>query len=538
MKVRKSGKGEVVARKSSVRKVFVVACAVGMLALACALAACAPQSAAPEKKTAAAEESTPAGFSVVAAKDFSQKDAGVFTDTWYNREILNAGNRGCASCHEDMYAMIKNLTASENESYVHVIGEPGYGKNYEWRDCTACHGGADVQAASLNIRDAIHSIHFSSQEFEDKGNCLSCHAYDATGELVMWDDLKYDKELGGHNYLDVASVNQKLTEREVGNGSLVDVVWDDGFALNNVKLDQPLSTNEDGSEYTFAAVNMGLREYDAEGYTVNVSGVKGKNSWTLDEIKALPVTEKSFTQDCAGNIQNGVLISTVKATGVTLADFIDACGGLVDGARSFTVTCKDGWNCFGGVFDIEALIAQEAMLTYQYNDHDLTAEQGYPLVMVLPGFGGNYMPKYLESITFSDAEPLVNSAWTPGFTSDGNMNAGWFKPAEDGMEVKVGETVPLAGWVYEHSSGGHSADKIAFSADYGQNWSYIDVNENLTNYDDDMWVTFEGSWTPQTAGTYVLHVRVIDSLDAELMPHDYTDVRFDNYASVIVKVVE
>jgi DMSO/TMAO reductase YedYZ molybdopterin-dependent catalytic subunit len=390
----------------------------------------------------------------------------------------------------------------------------------------------------LNIRDAIHSIHFSSQEFEDKGNCLSCHAYDATGELVMWDDLKYDKELGGHNYLDVDSVNQKLTEREVPNGSLVDVVWDGDFALSDVRLDQPLSTNEDGSEYTFAAVNMGLRHYEASDWAVNVSGVKGKSSWTLDEIKALPVTEKPFTQDCAGNIQNGVLISTVKATGVSLADFIEACGGLSEGSRSFTVTCKDGWNSFGGVFDIDALIAQEALLAYQYNDHDLTAEQGYPLVMVLPGFGGNYMAKYLETIAFSDAEPTVSSSWTPGFISDGNMNAGWFKPAEDGMEVKVGEEVSLSGWVFEHSSGGHSADKIAFSADYGQNWSYVDVDENLEAYDDDLWITFEGSWVPQSAGTYVLHVRVIDALDPSLTPHDYTDVRFDNYASVIVKVVE
>lgn len=533
------------ARKTAT--IFVVA----LLALVCALAACSPQETnqgsgeAPTQETAqsssegSASEGT--GAPLVSVKNYAEPNAGPFTDTWYNREVLNAGNRGCSSCHSDMYAMIKNLTASDNEEYVHVIGKPGYGKNYEWRDCTACHGGADIQAASLNIRDAIHSLHFSSPQFNDNGNCLSCHAYDARGEMVMWDDLKYDREVGGHNYLDNNALNankQKLEARDISNGSMVDVVWDPDFTLSNVKLDQPLSTNEDGSEYTFAAVNLGLRHYDASGYTVTVDGVKGKNTWTIDEIRDLPVTEKVYTQDCAGNIQNGPLISTVKATGVSLADFIEACGGLNDGIRSFTVATKDGWNCFGAVFDIEALIAQEALFAYEYNDHDLTAEQGYPLVMAIPGFGGNYMPKYIEGINFSNAEPVTSTAWTPDFAFDGNMNAGWFHPVEDGLEVKVGEEVPLSGWVYEHSSGGHEADKIAFSSDYGENWTYLDVDENLTDYDNDVWVTFEGTWVPKTAGTYVLHVKVIDNLYPELEPQDLTTVRFANYASVIIKVTE
>lgn len=505
----------------------IVAVACAMTAVL-ALGACAPAS--NQKSEGQGGESQAqeevAEFTTVAAKDFTENDAGDFTDTWYNREILNAGNRGCNSCHTSMYDTIKNLTASSDpETYPHVIGQPGYGKDYTYRDCTACHFGVDMVGTGPRLEDSIHTIHFSSKEFKENATCESCHAYNSTGDLVLWDDLKYEAELGGFPNADKGTVDGVLAGRQVQNGSLADIVWESDFQLSDVALDQPLSTNEDGSEYTFTAANLGVQKYDAESYTVSVSGVKGKSSWTLDEIEALPATDKLFTQDCGGNINNGPLISTTKATGVLLSDFIDACGGLADGAQALSVGCLDGWISFGMTWDVAALIDQGALIAWQYNDHGLTPEQGYPLVLVVPGFGGNCMPKYIESMNFVDT-PGMTSSWTEGYVSTGNQNSGWLAPAEDGEEFKVGEPVTLRGWAYEHSSGGHAVDQIAISADYGNNWTYIDVSDD---YDADMWVTFEGTWVPQTAGTYVLKLKVIDNLDPEAS---------SGMSSVIVKVTE
>lgn len=535
-------------------------------ALALSLAACAspapadkgkdaaetPTAAAPQddkadktqQPTDSAASATDAAANMpVVAKDFTQNDPGPFTDTWHNRNILNAGNRGCAACHNDMYETIRNITVGD-AGYEHVIGAPGYGRDYEWRDCTACHMTADGQASSPNIVGAIHTIHMSSATFEENGTCESCHAYNEKGELVLWDDYKYTAQLGGSAYTDPATINQKLTERGVRNGSMVDVVWVPQIKLDGTKLAQPVSTNEDGSEFVFTAANMGVRTYEATDYRLTLNGVKGQSVWTLDELRALPATEKTVTMDCAGNIQNGVLVSNMKVTGVSLADLIEAAGGLDDGMQSFKVTCKDTWtcfaDCFGMGFNLQAALDQGSILAYAYNGNDLTPAQGYPLTLVTPGFGGAFNPKYVEAINFADTESGFTSSWfDPTSASDGNMNAGWLDPNKDGKEYKVGDTVTLKGWVYEQSSGGHSAGKIAVSGDYGTTWTEMDIASELPSFDKDQWVTFESTWVPEAAGTYVLHLKVVDSQDPELAPvsMDVNDTT-PNWASVIIKVTE
>ena len=42
--------------------------------------------------------------------------------------------------------------------------------------------------------------------------------------------------------------------------------------------------------------------------------MNGKSTWTIDELKELPATEKTITQDCAGQGMNGALISNFTVT--------------------------------------------------------------------------------------------------------------------------------------------------------------------------------------------------------------------------------
>ena len=167
---------------------------------------------------------------------------------------------------------------------MHVVGQPGYGKDYTYRDCTVCHFGFDMMATGPNLKDSLHSIHMSSQEFKDNGNCMSCHAHNLAGYMVLWDDYKYQAEISG--YADIRKeISMKMDSVGIGNSNLADVVWDDSFVLQDIAFDQPISTFEDGTPYFFHAVNLGLPEYTEEeiaNWTVEVSGVKGKNVWTLD----------------------------------------------------------------------------------------------------------------------------------------------------------------------------------------------------------------------------------------------------------------
>lgn len=528
-------------------RALLTAVVLAMSLAALALAACAPaQNADLDAGGYTPIADTGEDFVTVKAKDYTEPDAGAFTDTWYNREVLRAGNRGCDACHNDMYTSIKGLTVGGETTDVvmeHPIQEPGYGKNYGWRDCTACHMTVVPNEANGLSEGAeiIHSIHFGSKEFTENGNCLSCHAYDFDGKLVLWDDYKYSAEVAGTD-MDAsnwAEMVDKLNKRGSKSESLADMTIDSEFALDSVTLDQRLSTNPDGSEFMFGAVNLGPPEIDVQNYTLTVSGVKGKSTWTYDEIKALPKSTMLYTQDCVGNIQNGTLISNAEASGVLLSDFIEACGGLEDGMKSFTVKTTDGWKCWGEVFGVELYTEQGAMLCYELNGHELTAKQGYPVALYTPGIAGVFSPKHVETLEFSSDEPTLKNLWPEdGTCEDGWMQTGWLTPATDGQEAKVGEPITLSGWSYEYNLQGHEVDKIALSADYGQNWFEIDVREKLPDYDNGAWVVFEGTWTPQKPGTYVLHAKTVDNKDPDMVPHDSTGLKWDNYASVIIKVSE
>ena len=261
--------------------------------------------------------------------------------------------------------------------------------------------------------------------------------------------------------------------------------------------------------------------------------MKGKSTWTLDEIRALPVTEKLVTQNCAGNINNGPLISTWVARGVTMADFIEACGGLEDGMNTMFATTYDGWKMFGAGFDVAMLAESDAMLTWEYNGEELNPVQGAPLALLIPGLGGAFDGKYITGLSFDDSGTGIVDAWASGSQHSANVTSGWMW-IEDGEELKVGEPVTLQGYVYEERSAGHKVGQVAFSADYGHTWNAIDVP---ADHDPNAWITFEGQWTPQKPGTYVLKVRCVDNIDADVMTNNCANYP-DPCANVIVRVTE
>ena len=115
------------------------------------------------------------------------------------------------------------------------------------------------------------------------------------------------------------------------------------------------------------------------------------------------------------------------------------------------------------------------------------------------------------------------AAFPDGF--QGVQSSGWFSPNKDGLEYKVGEPVEIKGYVFDNANMGHTMEAVAFSADYGHNWTTIEIPDS---FDQGQWVIWEGTWTPETAGTYVLQVKTIDSEGSE--PY--------RPASVIVKVTE
>ena len=131
-------------RRAHSRRKFALGAAVCLLALAACLAACAPSTAPQPTDTNAAmaetgesdggdaDASTTGSFSTAA--DFTDVSTGMFPDIQRNAEFQNAGNRGCAACHDDLFTLDKN-----NGSFVHITNQVGMKKGSYNGDCVVCH---------------------------------------------------------------------------------------------------------------------------------------------------------------------------------------------------------------------------------------------------------------------------------------------------------------------------------------------------------------------------------------------------------------
>lgn len=512
-------------RRSLKRKIGLAAVVTVALTGAMLLASCQPTPMAEVGAAAQAEQEAAVlantGTEGLAVTDFYNLSAGDFTDgDGFNGRNMNDGNRGCNSCHADLWPTISGDVAPIQ----HVLASAaGYGKTFGWTDCTTCHT-FNAALGAPRLDDRIHNIHYASATFveTEHGNCWSCHDTNAEGSLVMYDEQKYTAEASGYADASDEKLDDWLRLRGRSNHSANDVIVASEPKID-VSLSQPASDEAD----MYVANNYVVPELSADTYTLSVTGVNNERTFTLDDLRALPQTEMTVTQDCFTNANNSVLIGNIPVKGVLLADLIEACGGLKDGNTSLTNAGADEW---GHTNDVNFLLEQNAIIALEYWGHELTVNQGYPVTFVLPGVSGLMWDKWVVSMDFNTEAPN-NDPWLlydkVGMKRQfqGTICAGWFSPNKDGYEAKVGQPVDINGYAFLDNYKGHELAEVAFSADYGKSWTTVAVPGD---FDQKQWTYFEGTWTPEEVGTYILQVKAIDAAGSE----QYVP------ASVIVKVSE
>ena len=360
------------------------------------------------------------------------------------------------------------------------------------------------------------------------------------GTIVLWDQYKYDAELGGmpESTRDDMADFAALRGHEGKTWAGVTVL--DSMDIQNISFDQRMSAEED----IFEAVNGAIpTDLTAENYVLEVTGgVKSPRSFTMDELKALGSTTQGATDACQGNPINGVQIANREWEGVLISKIIDACGGLDEGINGAMTYAADGL-AMGRTKGIQYLLDADAMIAWACNGEELAPEEGYPARLVYPGQGGAVWTKYVNRIDFFQGD--VDSFTFDNFVNvweneeaagkgktiynypNGGFNGGWFSPVDDKQVYKLGEPVPLEGYVWNFVSRDrqHYTDGIAFTADYGKTWTTFDIPED---FDPDQWAYFTAEWMPPEAGTYVLGVKPIDVMGWDT----------DYWASVIVQIEE
>ncbi|HEY2410713.1 MAG TPA: sulfite oxidase [Pirellulaceae bacterium] len=252
---------------------------------------------------------------------------------------------------------------------------------------------------------------------------------------------------------------------------------------------------------------------EAKDFKLTVDGMVDKPlTLTLDDLKdRFSEISVEATLTCAGNRRQE--LSAIKAvggvqwdagaignanwTGVALADVLTRANVKTSATHVWfegldPIKEKDGSVApFGGSIPLERMWQatssrkqKAAILAYAMNGQPLTAEHGYPLRSIVPGYIGARSVKWLTKITLSDkpspnhyvaeAYKLVQSdskdeaaAAEPIYSFP--INAAICAPAA-GATVKAGPT-RISGYALPSGDIAAKIDKVEVSADGGQTWT-------------------------------------------------------------------
>ena len=451
--------------------------------------------------------------------NFLNNDSGMFPDTYTNTDLLNTGNRGCNSCHPNLFD-----TMNLKEGYKHILTHTGYDKNLTYKDCEPCHRG-HTQLTGPYLGDLIHASHYSNETFvASNGNCWSCHAVNSDGsqgdyQFMLWDDFFDQAAVGGYVWAEqnTSNVREWAESRGFSGGYMTEVTLEAEPQIE-ATFDQEVTDHED----VFIVNNWGpeVTEKNGEPFdrdavcsdenTLSITGVNDPKTFTKEELEAMPQTEFTMQLSCATNGSGGSLVSNIPMTGVSMEYLIEQCGGLVDGNNAVNATAADGWTAF--VMPLEAsTYSKDAYIVTKFYGEDLTPDDGAPMVLVSKGNPGARQVKHVTSVDFTYAEApftaptmAMSDEPSPSYA----INGMWFQ--NDGNTYKVGEPVDLSGAVYTWNRVQGNLETISFSFDMGQSWVDYDVNSEISDFDPYQWVRYSLSWTPTKAGVYQIKMSATD----------------------------
>ena len=283
---------------------------------------------------------------------------------------------------------------------------------------------------------------------------------------------------------------------------------------------------------------------DERKFKINIDGLVNKpREFTLAELMHMGAPgEQEATLTCAGNRRQemsaikpvaGVqwdagAIGHARWTGTLLRSLLEA-AEVQPGAKHVwfegldPIKEKDGSTApFGGSIPLERALAKESpvLLAHAMNGEPLTAEHGFPLRTIVPGYIGARSVKWLTKITVSDRPSpnhYVAEAYKLIQTDDKAelakaepiyvfpVNAAICMPAA-GAKLKSGRT-RIAGYALPSGEAGATIDKVELSLDGGKSWRAAKLASKGSACSWQLW----SAEAELSAGKHELTVRATDS---------------------------
>ena len=241
-----------------------------------------------------------------------------------------------------------------------------------------------------------------------------------------------------------------------------------------------------------------IPDVTAGGWRLTIDGlVQNPQSFTLDDLKALPAVEELRTLECIGNPVGGPLIGTAQWKGVYLQTLLDAIKVRPEAVRAKFQAADD---YFTSVYN-EWILHPQTMLIYEMNGGPLTREHGFPLRLLMPGLYGQKNPKWLTHIEFSDK--VESGYWEKqGWSDIASVQTNSLIQQPANLANVAGTTVPVFGVAF---AGLRKILAVDVQVDDGE-WQPARMLQTDSSL---VWTQWSFDW-PAVEGKHTLTVRAAD----------------------------
>ena len=294
------------------------------------------------------------------------------------------------------------------------------------------------------------------------------------------------------------------------------------------------------TETFYVRTHFPIPKIDKNKWRLRVEGEVAKPfELTYDELLKLESRKIPATLECAGNnryvlepkvkgVQWGLgAVGNAEWTGVSLSILLDRAGAkagagdvILEGADSGPL--EDPKGPPGNVRFARSIpmakAREDVLLAYRMNDVDLTAEHGFPLRAVVPGWYAVASIKWLQRIIVTD-RPFAGYYQTIdyAFWKRDGAHAELVPLREMQTKAEIaqpidGETVPANSNVRVHGAawtGDGEIVKVELSVDGGASWGETTLGAMPTR---NAWRLWQFAWrTPSSSGKRTLIARATDS---------------------------
>lgn len=283
-------------------------------------------------------------------------------------------------------------------------------------------------------------------------------------------------------------------------------------------------------KHLFVLSHMGIPAIDIAQWRLKISGLVEHNfEFSYQNLLSLEYRELTVFHQCSGNpLQPKVptrTISNVTWGGVSLRAILNQLQVKPEARYVWFVGLDYG--VYEGVssdsyikdIPIEKALDQDVLLAYNLNGEPLSAERGFPLRLVVPGYYGTNLVKWLSYIYVTDQRspgPFTTTFYNDRVGGDGGTLKPVWEVAPESVIVhpyqnQVLNLQPQTHWGWAWASTGIRS--VDISTDGGITWHAAEVEARLQY----AWQRFTFQWTPSTPGKYSLMSRATDC-DGAIQP--------------------